>query len=185
MVNAWGKEARTIVMVSSIHNQRIERHNRAVNEQVFIGFKQEFYDLEREGILDPLNEPDMFCLQYIYLPRINRSLTEFTDAHNNHAVSTERNNFPAQLFWLNLHLTAFRGGRSSDDAWLGMNVRDWMSSQTLPHVEVPGTSNPLSNESYIRLQRIVEPLSLPSGKDLYHCAVQMVGEMMQQQGSSE
>ena len=46
-----------------------ECHNRAVNEQVFIGFKQEFHDLEREGILDPLNEPDMFCLQYIYLPR--------------------------------------------------------------------------------------------------------------------
>ena len=49
--------------------QRIECPNQAVNEQVFIGFKQEFHDLEREGILDPLNEPDMFCLQYIYLPR--------------------------------------------------------------------------------------------------------------------
>ena len=64
----------------------------------------------------------MFCLQYIYLPRINGRLTEFTDAHNNHAVSTERDNSPAQLFWLNLHITAFRGGRSSEDAWRGMNV---------------------------------------------------------------
>ena len=69
MVNAWGEEARPIVVVGSIHIQRIECHNRAVNEQMFIGFKQEFHDLEREGILDPLNEPDMFCLQYIYLPR--------------------------------------------------------------------------------------------------------------------
>ena len=114
-------------------------------------------------------------------PRINRSLTEFTDAHNNHAESTERNNSPAQLFWLNLHLTAFGGGRSSDDAWRGMNVRDFMSSQTLPHVEVPDTSNPLSNEFYLRLQSIVEP----SGKDLYRCAVQMVGKMMQQQDSND
>ena len=55
-----------------------------------------------------------------------------------------------------------------------------MSSQTLPHVEVPDTSNPLSNESYLRLQSIVEP----SGKDLYRCAVQMVGKMMQQQDSN-
>ena len=86
-----------VVVGSSVHNRRIERHNRAVNEQVFSGFKEEFYDLEREGILDPLNETDMFCLQYIYLPRINRRLTEFTDAHNNHGVSTERNN-SAQLF---------------------------------------------------------------------------------------
>ena len=185
MVNAWGEEARPVVVGSSVHNQRIERHNRAVNEQVFIGFKQEFYVLEREGILDPLNETDMFCLQYIYLPRINRRLTEFTDAHSNHALSTERNNSPAQLFWLNLHLTAFREGRSSDDAWRGMNVRDLMSSQTLPHVQVPHTSNPLSNESYLRLQHNVDPLSSPSGKDLYRCAVQMVGEMMQQRDSND
>lgn len=109
--------------------------------------------------MDPLNDTDMFCLQYVYLPRINRRLTEFTDAHNNHAVSTKRNNSPAQLFWLNLHLTAFRGGRSSDDAWHGTNVQDLMSSQTLPHVQVPDTSNPLSNGSYLRLQRNVDPLS--------------------------
>ena len=168
---------------SSVHNQRIERHNRAVN--VFSGFKEEFYDLEREGIFDPLNETDMFCLQYIYLPRINRRLTEFTVAHNNHSVSTESNNSPAQLFWLNLHLTAFRGGRSSDDAWRGMNVRDLMSSQTLPHVQVPDTPNPLSHESHLRLQRNVHPLSSASGKDLYRRAVQMVGEMMQQQDSND
>ena len=99
-VNAWGEEARPVVVGSSVHKQRIERHNQAVNEQVFIGFKQEFYDLETEGILDPLNETYMFCLQYIYLPK-------FTDAHNNHAVSTERNNSPAELFWLSLYLTAF------------------------------------------------------------------------------
>lgn len=42
----------------------------------------------------------MFCLQYIYLPK-------FTDAHNNHVVLTERNNSPAELFWVSLHLTAF------------------------------------------------------------------------------
>ena len=103
-------------MGSSVHKQHIERHNQAVNEQVFIGFKQEFYDLEREGILDPLNETYMFCLQYIYLPK-------FTDAHNNHAVSTERNNSPAELFWLSI-------SPPSDDAWRGMNVRDLMSSST-------------------------------------------------------
>ena len=185
MVNAWGEEARPVVVVSSVHNQRIERHNRAVNEQVFTVFKEEFYDLEREGILDPLNETDMFCLQYVYLPRINKRLTEFADAHNNHAVSTERNNSPAQLFWLNLHLTAFRGGRSSDDAWRGINARHLMSSQTLPQVHVPDTPNPLSHESYLQLQRTVGPLSSTSGRDLYRRAVEIVGEMMQQQYSTE
>ena len=47
---------------ASVHNQRIERHNRSVNEHELSVFKSEFYDLEREGVLDPLNETDLFCL---------------------------------------------------------------------------------------------------------------------------
>ena len=82
---------------SSVHNQRIERHNRAVNEQVFDGFKAKFYDLERQGILNPLNDTDMFCLHYVYLPRINEIVSEFIDAHNNHTLSTEGNKFQEEL----------------------------------------------------------------------------------------
>ena len=98
MNTAWGKDARSVIVGSSVHNQRIERHNRAVKEQEFIGFKEEFYDLERQGILDPLNDTDMFCLHYVYLPRINKRLSEFIDAQSNHPISTEGNNSPAQLF---------------------------------------------------------------------------------------
>jgi len=42
MVNAWGEEARPVVIGSSVHNQRIEHHNRAVNEQVFNGSNENF-----------------------------------------------------------------------------------------------------------------------------------------------
>lgn len=42
MVSAWGADARPVIVGSSVHNQRIERHNRAVNEQEFAGFKEEF-----------------------------------------------------------------------------------------------------------------------------------------------
>ena len=108
---------------------------------------KEFYDLERQGILDPLNDTDMFCLHYVYLPRINKRLSEFIDAHNNHTLSTEGNNSPAQLFWVNLHLTAFQGGTTADVAWRGVNVQDLMTSQTLPHVNVPDTPNPLYDAS--------------------------------------
>lgn len=69
MNTAWGEDARSAIVGSSVHNQRIERHNRAVNEQEFIGFKKEFYDLERQGILDPLNDKDMFCLHYMFTYR--------------------------------------------------------------------------------------------------------------------
>ena len=51
MTLAWGEDARSVIVGSSVHNQRIERHNRSVNEHELSVFKSEFYDLEREGVL--------------------------------------------------------------------------------------------------------------------------------------
>jgi len=48
-VDVWTDIAdRSVVVCSSIHNQRIERHNRSINEQELRGFKEEFYDLESQ-----------------------------------------------------------------------------------------------------------------------------------------
>ena len=51
MTSAWGEDARSVIVGSSVYNQRIERHNRSVNEHELSVFKSEFYDLEREGVL--------------------------------------------------------------------------------------------------------------------------------------
>ena len=96
MTSAWGEEVRSVIVGSSVHNQRIEQDNRSANEQELSVFKSEFYDLEREGVLDPLNDTDLFCIHYLYLARLNKNLAEFVPAHNNHKVSTESNNTPAQ-----------------------------------------------------------------------------------------
>ena len=74
MIASQVEEARSVIVGSSVHNQRIERHNRAVNEQVYARFKADFYQLEREDLLDPLNDVDLFCLHYVYLTRINKVL---------------------------------------------------------------------------------------------------------------
>lgn len=179
MVSAWGENARSVVVKSSVHNQRIERHNRVANEQLIAVFKEEFYELERQGILDPLNDTDLFCLHYVYLPRIYKRLIEFIDAHSNHNVSTEGNNSPAQLFWVNLHLSAFQVGSAADAAWRGVNVSDLISSQSLPHVQVPDTPNPLDDSSFLQLQWVVDPLSSADGVDLYHRTVAFVAGVMQ------
>lgn len=177
MTSAWGEEARSVIVGSSVHNQRIERHNRSTNEQELSVFKSEFYDLEREGVLDPLNDTDLFCLHYVYLPRLNKNLAEFVSAHNNHKVSTESNNTPAQIFWTNLHLTAFRVGREQNDAWMGVNI-DELIYTNLPHVQVPFTSNPLDDTAYAELQRLVDPLSPTCGKELYRRTVVFVGRKL-------
>lgn len=84
MNSTWGEDARPVIVGSSVHDQRIERHNRSANKQELSIFKSEFYDLKRDVVLDPLNETDLFCLHHVCLPRLNKNLSEFVCAHNNH-----------------------------------------------------------------------------------------------------
>lgn len=53
MVNVHGEDSSAVISGSSVHNQRIEIYNQGVNEQVIAQFKNMFYQLESEGILDP------------------------------------------------------------------------------------------------------------------------------------
>ena len=70
MICARGEECKPVLVGKSIHNQRIERHNRALNEQVTSVFRSEFYQLEGEGVLDINNDLDIFCLHLVYIPKI-------------------------------------------------------------------------------------------------------------------
>lgn len=91
--------SRNAVLVgSSTHNQRIERLWRDVFRCVGIVFYDLFTELEAEGCLDPLNETDLFCLHFVFLPQINSMLEAFCDSWNNHSMSTAGNLTPNQLF---------------------------------------------------------------------------------------
>ena len=106
-----------IIVGSSVHNQRVERLHRDINTQVLNNFYNGFVHLEKNNRLDPLSESDLFCLHLIYLPAINQRILEFTQAHNNHPISTERNYTPLQLFYLNrrlLHLQSLDPSGSLD-----------------------------------------------------------------------
>ena len=61
-------------------------------------FIDTFNSLEAEGALDPLNEVDMFCLHFVYIPRVNKCLADFQGSWNCHSLSTEGNMSPSQLF---------------------------------------------------------------------------------------
>ena len=84
----------SIITGSSVHNQRIERLWR----DVFRCVSYQFRNVEDNNILDPFSELHLFCLHYVYLPRISRALTEFTEQWNHHPVSTEENQSPYQLW---------------------------------------------------------------------------------------
>jgi hypothetical protein len=56
--------------------------------------------MEMSGILNPEDSMHLFALHLVYLPRINHALDEYKEAFNHHAVRTENNWTPYQM-WLN------------------------------------------------------------------------------------
>ena len=102
----------SVITCSSTHNERIERLWRDVFRCVGVLFYDTFRHLEEEGKLNTLNEVDMFCLHYVFLPRINEALNSFVDSWNNHPISTERNLTPNQRRTPTKHIASNTSNRS-------------------------------------------------------------------------
>ncbi len=128
-------------MGSSVHNERVERLNYDINNQVVSCFKQTFSELEREEALDCENATDLFCLHYVLLPIINKRLDEFRAAHNNHNISTERNRTPIQLFFHNQHLMQLH--EHSRDPHPGISVQELLH-ENITQVTVHSVGCPLT-----------------------------------------
>ena len=82
----------------SVHNQRIERLWRDVYSQCTILYYRIFYHMEDLGLLNIENETHLFSLHYIFMPRINMSLTKFKNGWNHHPLSSARFLTPIQLW---------------------------------------------------------------------------------------
>ena len=171
-----------VITGSSTHNERIERLWRDVYRCVGVLYHDCFRKLEEEGCLDPLNETDLYCLHFIFIPRINITLENFVESWNNHSLSSENNLTPNQLFIkgaIQQNLTPFIPPSPSPTGSSSGGTTEL--PPTSNHVAVPRISFAPCPLLYMDITNRLDPLysSNDLGCDLYRRLLSIVGRHLQ------
>ncbi len=106
----------SMIVGRSVHNQRIERWWRDLFQGCILVFYNLFYELERIGLLDPTDDVHLFCLHYVFIPRINKAICTYVDSWSHHRIRTAGNQSPIQLF-VTGQLRNYSSGHNTTDEY--------------------------------------------------------------------
>jgi hypothetical protein len=180
----------------SVHNQRIERFWVDMWKCCTHLFYNRFQFLEQEGILNPDNPGHVWCLHYVFIPRLNRELALFSEQWNLHGIRTVKGSPSPKRMYMERLLQLQGSGHTAvtdfvppdephpvDEEHYGVARLDENSAtmatvtgdsrvETVINsiVEVPSVACPFSDEVLQRLQLEVDPLDNtldPYGLELY------------------
>ena len=177
-----GRDRHSYIAGRSVHNCRIERLWKDVYNAVTTNYVAVFTQLEQEGILDPENETDLFCLHYIFIPRINKSLEQFTEAWNNHPLSSEHNRSPLQLYVGGSIGNPLFDEDIADLQMYGVDDSISVDEDVDESITIPSIDIGLSVTDLLFLHTNIDPLDQCNdfGMQLYRDTAQLVFHLMQQ-----
>ena len=160
----------------SVHNQRIERLWAEVNRVVNKYYREPSEWMELQGILDQLNEIHLAALHYVFLPKINKSLAEFTSQWNYHGLRTMNNMSPLALW--RQHVTAETPAMADDYYGVDYDVTDSTSIETSNNIVLPESVVQLSPQQLQMLatQTGLTPENVNFGVERYLVACTMIEE---------
>ena len=145
--------------------------------------------MEARGLLHSANEVHFYALHYVYLPRINQSLTRFSEGWNNHGIRTAQHQSPYQLFTagaLRLQESGLHGLDFFTDVDDFYGVEELgLPSESREEVQIPKNRFRLRGDHFSQLQAHLDPLqeSPNYGIDLYDRTVEFLLDCINQHPS--
>lgn len=164
MIAHRGRNRSSFIAGASVHNNRIERLWRDMRTHTIQAYMDLFKSFEQSG-MDLTNLLHIFTLQYLFLPRIQECLQQFTHDWNNHKLRTENNLSPLQLMHQRAEDKAFEV--DIDPEWYGIEYDqinhhpDEDEQDNVVHlVPCDPIECPLSDEGLLEFQQRVQPIGL-------------------------